>query len=73
MLVLSRKKGESVILGVDAEISITVIEVRGDRVQLGFVAPGRIPVYRSELRVRMAGPVAAPHTPASAAPSQRVS
>jgi carbon storage regulator len=60
MLVLSRKTGESVIVGVDDEITITVIEVHGNRVRLGFVAPSKIPVYRSELPTRLMEPIASP-------------
>lgn len=69
MLVLSRKMGESVIVGANDEISITVIEVRGERVRLGIEAPGRIPVYRSELKARMLGQVASPQASAAAVSS----
>ncbi len=48
MLVLSRKPGERVFLG--NEIEVVVVEVRGDRVKLGFVAPGYVPIQRGELR-----------------------
>lgn len=47
MLVLSRKKDESVIIG-DA-IEITVVEIRGDKVRLGVVAPRDIPFHRREV------------------------
>lgn len=47
MLVLSRKKNESVV--VDGSIRITVVEVRGDKVRLGIEAPKDIPVHRSEI------------------------
>lgn len=47
MLVLSRKKLESIMVG---EIEITVIDVRGDKVRLGIEAPKNIPVDRSEVR-----------------------
>jgi carbon storage regulator len=47
MLVLSRKKGESIVI--DGNIVITVVEVRGDKVRLGIEAPIEIPVMRSEL------------------------
>jgi carbon storage regulator len=47
MLVLSRKKNESVVLGTD--VVVTVIEVRGDKVRLGIVAPKDVPVHREEV------------------------
>lgn len=47
MLVLSRKKNESIII--DGKIVITVIEVRGDKVRLGIQAPREIPIHRSEV------------------------
>lgn len=47
MLVLSRKKSESVVINDD--IVITVVEVRGDKVRLGIEAPREIPVHRKEV------------------------
>ena len=47
MLVLSRKKNESIIIRDD--IVITVVEVRGDRVRLGIEAPREVPVHRREV------------------------
>ena len=47
MLVLSRKKNESIVI--DKEISITVIEIRGDKVRLGIEAPKEITVHRQEV------------------------
>jgi carbon storage regulator len=47
MLVLSRKKNESIII--DQEIRITVVEIRGDKVRLGIEAPKEVPVHRSEI------------------------
>lgn len=47
MLVLSRKKNESIIIGDD--ISIVVIEIRGDKVRLGVEAPKEVPVHRNEV------------------------
>ena len=69
MLVLSRKPGESIILGVDNEISITILKVRGDSVQLGFVAPSTVPVYRYELRARMGQPGTSPPLETSKRPT----
>jgi carbon storage regulator len=47
MLVLSRKKNESIV--VDDRIVNTVVEVRGDKVRLGIQAPRDVPVHRSEV------------------------
>lgn len=47
MLILSRKKDESILVGSDIEI--TVISVQGDQVKLGIKAPKQVDVYRKEL------------------------
>ena len=47
MLVLSRKKNESIVI--DDNIVITVVEVRGDKVRLGIQAPREVPIHRSEV------------------------
>ncbi len=47
MLVLSRKKNESIVIHED--IVITVVEIRGDKVRLGIVAPKDVPVHRQEV------------------------
>ena len=47
MLVLSRKKNETIII--DDHIVITVVEIRGDKVRLGIEAPKEIPIHRSEV------------------------
>ncbi len=47
MLVLSRKKNESIVI--NDNIVITVVEIRGDKVRLGIEAPREIPVHRSEV------------------------
>lgn len=46
-LVLSREEGESIMIGDDVEV--TIIDVRGDKVRLGIVAPKSIPVHRREV------------------------
>ena len=51
MLVLSRKKNESIV--VDDSIVITVVEIRGDKVRLGIEAPREVPIHRSEVRDAM--------------------
>lgn len=47
MLVLSRKKNESIMI--DDRIKITVVEVRGDKVRLGIEAPREVTIHRSEV------------------------
>jgi carbon storage regulator len=47
MLVLSRQRDETIIIGDDIEI--TVVDIRGDKVRLGISAPARIAVHRKEV------------------------
>jgi carbon storage regulator len=47
MLVLSRTRDETIMIGDDIEI--TVVDVRGDKVRLGINAPTTIPVHRKEV------------------------
>ena len=47
MLVLSRKKDESIVINND--ITIIVVEIRGDKVRLGVEAPKEVPVHRQEV------------------------
>ena len=47
MLVLSRKKNESIVINND--IKIVVVEIRGDKVRLGVEAPREVPVHRHEV------------------------
>lgn len=49
MLVLSRKKGERIIIGENAEIVLEVVEIIGNKIRLGIIAPRDVPVYRQEL------------------------
>jgi carbon storage regulator len=53
MLILSRKYGESVVI--DGGITVTVIKMKGNVVQLGFDAPKEVSIRRSELQKRMQG------------------
>ena len=57
MLVLSRKNQESVVVGggggIERMLKITVLEVAGGRVKLGFEADSDIPVHRLEIWERM--------------------
>lgn len=47
MLVLSRRSGESVVVGDD--VTISILEVRGDVVRVGITAPRSVAVHRAEL------------------------
>src|SRR5947208_4411815 len=47
MLVMSRKKNESIVINND--IVLTVVEIRGDKVRLGIVCPKDVPVHRKEV------------------------
>ena len=47
MLVLSRQRDETIIIGDDIEI--TIVDVRGDKVRLGINAPAHVPVHRKEV------------------------
>ena len=47
MLVLSRKKDEKIVIG--EQITVMVIEIRGDKVRLGIDAPREVPVHRQEV------------------------
>lgn len=50
MLVLTRKPGEKVIIG--GNITVTVVEVKGNKVRLAFEAPDQIHIMREELIAR---------------------
>ena len=52
MLVLSRRVGESVVIG--DEVTVTVLEVRGDVVRIGIDAPRSVAVHRAELLQELA-------------------
>jgi carbon storage regulator len=47
MLVLSRKRGQGIMIGPDVEV--VVLEIRGDRVKLGFQGPANVPIHREEV------------------------
>ena len=51
MLALSRKQGESIMIGNDIEISI--LEIKGEQIKIGISAPKSIPVYRKEIYVQI--------------------
>ena len=62
MLVLSRKKGETIVI--DGGVSITVLEVEGRCTRLGIEAPEEVSVMRSELlsRIQEAASAGMPYT-----------
>ncbi|CAB4731106.1 hypothetical protein GCM10027270_33250 [Nocardioides ginkgobilobae] len=62
MLVLSRRVGESVVIGDD--ITVTVLEVRGDVVRIGIDAPRSVAVNRAELLAEVANTNQAASSPA---------
>ncbi|MEC9096708.1 MAG: carbon storage regulator CsrA [Planctomycetota bacterium] len=47
MLVLSRRRDESIMIGED--ITVTIVDIRGDKVRLGIDAPKNISVHRDEV------------------------
>ncbi|GIX03930.1 MAG: carbon storage regulator [Planctomycetaceae bacterium] len=61
MLVITRRKNESVII--NDVIVITVVEIRGDKVRLGIEAPREVPIHRREVyeAIQRAGSTPAVH------------
>ncbi len=51
MLALTRKKGESLV--VNNNIEITVLEIRGNQIKIGISAPKNVPVYRKEVYLQI--------------------
>ena len=51
MLVLSRKRGEAIVIG--NGITVTILATGGDRVKIGVVAPAEVPVHREEIYQRI--------------------
>lgn len=51
MLALTRKKGESLVI--NNNIEITVLEIRGDQIKIGIQAPKEVPIYRKEVYVQI--------------------
>lgn len=49
MLVLSRKKSETIVIN-NHEVTITVVEIRGDKVRLGVEAPKDVSIHRGEVQ-----------------------
>jgi carbon storage regulator len=57
MLVLTRKKDQSIVIGDD--IKITIVDIRGDKVRLGIEAPKTVPVHRQEVWIAIKNEIAA--------------
>jgi len=51
MLVLSRKRGEGIVIG--DGVTVTVLEVNGNQVKLGFTAPAEVQIHREEVHQRI--------------------
>ena len=51
MLALTRKKGESLVI--NNNIEITVLEIRGDQIKIGIQAPKDVPMYRKEVYMQI--------------------
>ena len=51
MLVLSRKRGERIVIG--PNIELTVVDIRGNRVRLAFDAPRDVSIHRQEIYQRI--------------------
>ena len=66
MLVLTRRPGEKVVIG--DGITVTVVEVRGNRVRVGIEAPGQVRILRGELACRQGEPAACDGRAAPARP-----
>ncbi|AAO89594.1 carbon storage regulator CsrA [Coxiella burnetii] len=53
MLVLTRTNGQAIKIGNEGEITVTVLEVRGNQVRMGIDAPKHIAVHREEIYQRI--------------------
>ncbi len=51
MLALSRKKGESIVI--NNEVEVTILEIKGDQVKIGISAPKSVPIYRKEVYLQI--------------------
>ncbi len=51
MLALTRKKGESIVINNNIEVS--VLEIRGDQIKIGVSAPKDVPIYRKEVYLQI--------------------
>ena len=58
MLILTRKKGQCIMMGPNAEIKVAVLDIRGGQVKIGIEAPRDLDVHRAEiyLEIQSRGP-----------------
>ena len=73
MLVLSRKINEQIVI--DGNITVTVVDIRGDKVRLGIDAPMEVPVHRGEVyeAIRRSETLVSPgNAPTKGSPSQEL-
>lgn len=63
MLALTRRKGESLVINNNVEI--TVLEIRGDQIKIGISAPKEVPIYRKEVYLQIENENKAAITPES--------
>jgi carbon storage regulator len=63
MIVLSRKKNESVVI--NSNITVTIVEIREDKVRLGFVAPREVTIHREEVYDAIHSQAGAPPAPST--------
>lgn len=53
MLILTRRIGETVVIGEDSEISFTILGINGNQIRIGINAPKNIPVHREEIAIKI--------------------
>lgn len=53
MLILTRRIGETIVIGENMDITVTVLNVNGQQVKLGVNAPKYVPVHREEIAQRI--------------------
>lgn len=53
MLILTRRTNESVMIGHDITVTVTVLGVKGNQVRVGITAPKEVPVHREEIYERI--------------------
>ncbi len=60
MLILTRRVGESVVIGEESAVTVTVLGVKGNQVRIGINAPKSVAVHREEIFKRIHDEAAAP-------------
>ena len=49
VLILTRRIGESLVIGKDGDVKVTILAVRGNQIRIGINAPKDVPVHREEI------------------------